>query len=61
VVCPYHHLITKIKEVVHCWKINVDNVDDDDPRRLYIKETKGECAVKGKVVEMVALDYNGPI
>jgi hypothetical protein len=50
-----------MKEVVHCWKVDVDNIDDDDPQGIQIKESEGEHVLKGKVLEMVALDYNGPI
>jgi hypothetical protein len=42
VVCSYHQPVEKLKEAVHCWKIDVDNVDDDDPRGIQIKESKGE-------------------
>jgi hypothetical protein len=57
VVCSYHQLVAKLKEVVHCWKIEVDDVDDNDPRGIQIKESKGQCVVKGKVKFMIVLDY----
>jgi len=42
---------------VHCWKIENDDIEEDYPRGIYIKETKGEHVVEGKVVETVALEY----
>jgi len=38
VACSYHQSVEKLKEVVHCWNINVENIDDDDPHDLQIKE-----------------------
>jgi hypothetical protein len=49
VVCSYHQSVEKLKEAVHCWKIDVDNIDDDDPHDIQIKESEGEHALKGKV------------
>jgi hypothetical protein len=51
----------KLKEVVHCWKIDVDNIDDDDPHGIQIKESEGGHTLKGKVVDMVTRDHNGLI
>jgi hypothetical protein len=51
----------KLKEAVHCWKIDVDNVDDDDPCDIQIKESEGENTLKGKTTNMVEPDYNGLI
>jgi hypothetical protein len=53
--------VEELKEVVHCWKIDVDNIDDDDLHDIHIKESEGECARKGKAIEMATPDYNGPI
>jgi len=50
-----------MKEVVHCWKVDVNNIDDDDPQVIEIKESEGEHALKGKAVEMVAPDYDHSI
>jgi hypothetical protein len=36
-VCSYHQPMEKMKEVVHCWKVEVDDIDDDDPRGIHIK------------------------
>jgi hypothetical protein len=44
----YHQPVEKLKEVVHCWKVEVDDIDDDDPRGIQIKESEGECTVGGK-------------
>jgi hypothetical protein len=57
VVCAYHKPMEKLKEAVHCWKIESDDVDEDDPRGIQIKETKGEHVVEGKASDMVATDY----
>jgi hypothetical protein len=43
----YHQLTERIKEAIHFWNIYVDNVDYDDPRGIWIKESKGECTLKG--------------
>jgi hypothetical protein len=59
VVYSYHQSVEELKEAVHCWKIDVDNIDDDDLHDIHIKESEGECALKGKAVEMVAPYYNG--
>jgi hypothetical protein len=59
VVYLYHQSLEELKEAVHCWKIDVDNIDDDDLHDIHIKESEGECALKGKPVEMVAPYYNG--
>jgi hypothetical protein len=40
VVCSYHQLVEKLKEAVHCWKIDVDNIDDDDPMTSRSKSLK---------------------
>jgi hypothetical protein len=53
--------VAKLKEVVHCWKIDVDNVDDDDPRGIQIKESEGEHTLKGKATDMAAPNYNSSI
>jgi hypothetical protein len=53
VVYAYHQPMEKLKEVVHCWKIESDDIDEDDPRGIQIKETEGEHVVEGKVEEMV--------
>jgi hypothetical protein len=37
VVYSYHKSVVKLKEAIHCWKIHVDNVDDDDPCDIHIK------------------------
>jgi len=39
----------------------VENIYDNDPCDIQIKESEGECALKGKEVDTVALDYNGLI
>jgi hypothetical protein len=49
VVCTYHKLMEKLKELVHYWKIESGNVDEDDPRGIQINETKGECKLKGRL------------
>jgi hypothetical protein len=41
----YHQLMEKLKEVVHCWKIESDDIDEDDLRGIQIKETEGEHVV----------------
>jgi hypothetical protein len=57
VVCVYHQPMKKLKEVVHCLKVESDDIDEDDPRCIQIKETKADRVVDGKVEEMVASDY----
>jgi hypothetical protein len=37
-----------MKEVVHFWKVDVDNIDDEDLQGIKIKESEGE--------HMLALD-----
>jgi hypothetical protein len=44
--------VEKVKEVEHCCKIDVYNVDDDDPRDIQIKESEGECTLKGNATKM---------
>jgi hypothetical protein len=61
VVCSYHHPVSKLKEAVRCCKIDMDNIDDEDPREIHIKESKGEHTIEGKMSDMNLLDYNGPI
>jgi hypothetical protein len=34
VVFSYHQSMEKLIEIVHCWKIKVDNIDDDDPHDI---------------------------
>jgi hypothetical protein len=31
VICLYHHSMEKLKEEVHCWKIDVEKIYNDDP------------------------------
>jgi hypothetical protein len=31
-ICAYHKPMEKLKWVVHCWKIDNDDVDEDDPK-----------------------------
>jgi len=31
VVLSYHQSVEKMKEAVHCWKIDVDNINENDP------------------------------
>jgi len=45
VVCLYQQLVEKIKETIHCWKVDVD---DDDPHDIPIKDSKGERVLMGK-------------
>jgi hypothetical protein len=35
----------KLKEVVHYWKIESDDIDEDEPRGIQIKEIEGEHEV----------------
>jgi hypothetical protein len=44
VVCSYHQSVAKLKEVIHCWKVDVDNIDDEDPHDIQIIESEGEHA-----------------
>ena len=41
-VFSYHHLVAKMKEAVHCWKIDMDNIDDDNPYGIHLWESEGE-------------------
>jgi hypothetical protein len=38
-----------------------DNIDDDDLHDIHIKESEGECALKGNAVDMATPDCNCPI
>ena len=53
----YHQLVEKLKEVVHYWKFEVDDIDDDESQGIQLKEFEGECTLEGKATEIVALDY----
>jgi len=57
----YHHPVEKMKEVIHYWKVEDGDIDDNDPQGIRIKEFEGECAMEGKVEEMVASYYGHPI
>jgi len=34
VVCSYHRWVEKMKEDIHFWKVDVNDIDDDDPRGI---------------------------
>jgi hypothetical protein len=53
--------MSKMKEAVHCWKINTENIDNDDPCGVYIWESQGEHALEVREVETIVLNYNVPI
>jgi hypothetical protein len=57
----YHHPMEKLKEAVHCWKIDVENIDDEDPHGIQIGEFEGEFTIKGKETYMTTPYYNSPI
>jgi hypothetical protein len=53
--------MAKLKEVVHRWKIEMDNIDNDDPCDVQIQESEREHTLEGRVVETTMLDYTSPI
>ena len=58
---PTNGSVAKLKEAVHCWNIDVENIDDEDPHDIQIIKSEGEHALKGKVVKTTTPDYNDPI
>jgi hypothetical protein len=54
VIFTYHKPMEKLKQVVHCWKIDSDDVEEDDPRGVQINEFEGECMVQGKASSSTA-------
>jgi hypothetical protein len=34
VVCSYYQSMEKLKEAVNCWKINANNIDDEDTHNI---------------------------
>jgi hypothetical protein len=51
----------KIKRSMHCWKVEIHEVDEKDPETLQIKEFEGERPVEGKSVEMAVSNYGSSI
>jgi hypothetical protein len=46
---------------VHCWKIESEYVDEDDPMGIQIKKTKGGNTVEGKYLDNTMPYYGRPI
>jgi hydroxymethylpyrimidine pyrophosphatase-like HAD family hydrolase len=61
VIYSYHWPVEKMKEEVHCWKVDVDNIDDKEPQGIQINKSEGEHALKGKRMKMTTPHYNGLI
>jgi hypothetical protein len=53
----YHKLMENLKEVVHCWKIESNDIDEDDLGGIQIKEIEGECEFEGNPSDSTMLYY----
>ena len=57
VIYSYHKPMEKLKQVIHYWKIDNDNVDEYNPKGVQINENEGEHGVHGKAFDNTMLEY----
>jgi hypothetical protein len=51
----------KLKQIVHYWKIDSDDMEEDDPKGVLINETNDERVVQGKASSSIAPYYGLPL